>query len=258
MQYENLLIEPGRIARIILNRPDKRNALSRALMMEIKDALLELDADPQVAVIIISGIGKGFCAGADLEALVAPDGILDGRNMKSNILHVLSTIGKIGKVVIAQVHGFALAGGFGLAMTADLTVVSDNCKLGMPEIKRGLSPMNIMNPLARCMPRKRLLEMIFSGDNITSQQALEWGLVNRVVPAAELEAETMKLAESIACNSGSALKLTKNAFYNMQNMDYYTAFNYLTDILTINSFTEDAKEGVNAFFEKRAPQWTNK
>lgn len=258
MQYENLIVEQGRIARIILNRPDKRNALSKALMKEIREALLELDTDPEVAVIIISGAGKGFCAGGDLEALVAPDSIMDGRDMKSNIMHVLTTIGKIGKIVITQVHGFALAGGFGLAMTADLTVVSDDCQLGMPEIKRGLSPMNIMNPIARCMPRKPLLEMIFSGNNITPQQALQWDLVNRVVPAADLEAETLKLAESMACHSGAALKLSKNAFYNMQNMDYFTAFNYLTDLLTINALTEDAKEGVKAFFEKRKPQWINK
>lgn len=258
MEYKNIIVEHARISRIIFNNPLKRNALSREVLIEIERALWELNADPSVVVIIMSGAGKGFCAGGDLGGLIESPNILDSREMKSHIMGVLTAMGKIDKIVISQVHGFALAGGFGVAMAADLTVVTDDCKLGMPEIKRGLTPMNIMNPVARCMPRKRALEMIFTGDNISPQQALEWGLVNRVVPAAELEAETMRLAESIACNSGSALKLSKNAFYNMQDMEYFTAFNYLTDLLTVNTMTEDAKEGIQAFFEKRQPKWVDK
>lgn len=258
MDYKDLIIERGRITRLILNRPDKRNSMSRETMIEMEKALWDLNADPSVVVIIMSGAGKGFCAGGDLEGMIEPPNILDSREMKSHIMGVLTAMGKIDKIIISQVHGFALAGGFGVAVTADLTVVTDDCKLGMPEIKRGITPMNIMNPVSRCMPRKRVLEMMFTGDYISPQQALEWGLVNRVVPAAELEAETIKLAESIACNSGSALMLCKNAFYNMQDMEYYTAFNFLTDMLTVNTMTEDAKEGIQAFFEKRQPKWLDR
>lgn len=258
MAYEHLIVEQGRISRIILNRPDKRNALNNALTIEIRDALLELDKDPEVIVIIISGAGKGFCAGGDLEGMVAPSTIYDAREAKSHIKNLFTTMAEISKIIISQVHGFAMAGGFGIAMSADLTVVSDNCKLGTPEIKRALLPLNIMNPLSRMMPRKRCLEMIFTGDNITPQQALEWGLVNRVCPAEELEVETMKLAEAIACNSGAALGMGKQAFYTMQNMDYFTAFNYLNELLVLTALTEDSKEGVRAFFEKRNPVWTNK
>jgi enoyl-CoA hydratase/carnithine racemase len=258
MEYQNILVEKGRIAKVTLNRPEKRNALSAETMVELKTAFLELDRDPEVVVIILSGNGKGFCSGADLGGVMENPGVMDSRQVKGNIMEVLVTMGKIGKVVISQVHGFAMAGGFGLAVTADLTVIADDCKLGMPEIKRGLTPMNIMNPIARCMPRKRILEMMLSGDNISPNQAMEWGLANRVVPIEQLEEETLKLAESIACNSGAALKLCKDAFYVMQDMNYYTAFNYLTDMLTINAMTEDSKEGIHAFFEKRQPIWKDK
>lgn len=258
MSYKNIILESGKISRLILNKPEKRNAMSKEFMREIKSGLCELDSDPNTSVIIISGNGKGFCAGADLSMMAEPNSVLDSLEDKSYIMDILTTMGKITKVIISQVHGFALAGGFGIAMTADLVVLSDTCKLAMPEIKRGLVPMNIMNPLSRCMPRKHLLEMMLTGEMISPKKALEWGLANRVVPEEQLEEETLKLAESIACNSVSAIKLCKTAFYNMQDMDYYTAFHYLTDLLTINAMTQDAKEGVKAFFEKREPVWTGR
>jgi len=257
MEYSNIIVQKGKIAHILLNRPEKRNAINTALSQELVSALRELDKEKDTAVIILSGAGKGFCAGGDLEAMTEDAGVLAGRELKTAAAKLWSTMAETGKVIISQVHGFALAGGFGLAMMADLTMVSDDCKLGMPEIKRAIFPFNIMNPLARMMPQKRLLEMAFTGNNITSQQALEWGLVNRVLPAEELEAETWKLAESIACHSTTTLRLGKQAYYDMRDMDYFTAFRYLTEVLTINTLTEDAKEGVNAFFEKRDPTWKN-
>lgn len=258
MKYRNFVVEKGKIARLAINIPEKRNALTPEAMLEFQQALLELNADPEVKVIILSGNGKGFCAGADLGSVMDNPNVMESRKIKANILNILTTMTKIDKVIISQVHGFALAGGFGIAMTADLTILSDNCKLGMPEIKNGISPMNIMNPISRCMPRKRLLEMMFAGNTITPLQALDWGLANRVVPEENLESETMKLAESIACNSGAALSLIKNAFYVMQDMNFYSAYDYLTEMLTINTMTEDSKEGINAFIEKREPEWKDR
>lgn len=258
MEYKSILVEYDTISNIVLNRPEKRNALSPSMLAEMKEAIQTLGKSSEVKVIILKGAGKGFCAGADLTLMAADDGIMKSLEMKTQIMDLLTIISKTEKVVISQLHGFALAGGFGIGMAADLVTVSEDCKLGMPEIKRGLGPMNIMNPLDKCMPRRKLLEMIYTGCTITAQEAAEWGLINRIVAADRLDEATLELAQSIACNSGSALKLCKSAFYNMQNMDFYTAFQYLTEHLTINSMTLDAKEGIEAFLEKREPVWTNR
>ena len=168
---------------------------------------------------------------------------------------MLATIGKIGKIVIAQVHGFALAGGFGLAVASDLTIVAEDTVLGMPEIKRALFPMNIMSPICRSMPRKKAIELLFTGDNISPQDALEAGLVNRVVSLSDLEQASRELAEKIARYSPATIRLGKNAFYTTNDMEYFKTFSYLVDMLAITSSTEDAQEGVKAFFEKREPVW---
>ena len=258
MPYRNVLVERGKISRIILNRPEKRNALNDVLLREIPEALYELDGDDEVRVIILSGAGAGFCAGADLMFLTESAGVMQGRKEKAGVGNMLAAIGKIGKIVVAQVHGFALAGGFGLAVTSDLTVVAEDTVLGMPEIKRALFPMNIMSPICRAMPRKRALELLFTGDNISTREALAAGLVNRVVPLPDLERAAWELAEKVAQFSPAAIRLGKNAFYTMNDMEYFKTFSYLVDMLTITSMTEDAKEGVTAFFEKRDPVWEGK
>ncbi len=258
MEYQSIIIEKGKIARIIFNRPERRNSLTGQMLEEIADALYLLDKEDDTRVIVLSGAGKGFCAGAELDSLIPGQSIMDSKKNKSGLIKTLTAMSKIGKVLISQVHGFALAGGFGLATAPDLTVMAEDAILGLPEIKRGLFAYNVMNPISKLMPRKILLEMLFTGDNITAQQALEWGLANKVVPADKLEEETMKLAEKIAGHSPSALRLGKESFYNMAGMDYYAAFSYLTDMLVINACTQDSKEGVAAFFEKRQPVWTGK
>lgn len=253
MSFETILVEHGKIARIKLNRPDKRNALSALMMKEVADALFELDKDDKVNVIILSGEGKGFCAGAELDSMSG--GIEDSRKSKKNLVNLLKAMASVSKVIISQVHGFALAGGFGVMAAADLVVVADNAKLGMPEIKRGLFPFTIMANLSRILPQKKLLEMCFTGDNISAQEALTCGLVNKVVASEDLEKETMLLAEKIAKYSSVALGLGKQAYYTMRDMEYNNSMDYLIEMLTIISQTEDAKEGINAFFEKRDPVW---
>ena len=255
MSYQKVLVEHGKIAKIILNRPEKRNALNDVLLREIPQALYELDQDDEVRVIILSGAGAGFCTGADMMFLMSNPGVMESRQQKTGVGNMLAAIGKIGKIVIAQVHGFALAGGFGLAVTCDLTVASEETILGLPEIKRALFPMNVMSPISRCMPRKRAIELIFTGENITAKQAYEFGLVNQVVPLAGLEQTTWKLAEKIAQYSPATIRLGKNAFYTINDMEYFKSFDYLVEMLTLTTLTEDAQEGVKAFFEKRNPEW---
>lgn len=256
--YNTLIVDKGRISTITINRPERRNSLTGELLEELSDALWALDRVEDVRVIILKGAGKGFCAGAELDSLIPGQSIMDSKKNKGGLIKVLTAMSKIGKVLVAQVHGFALAGGFGLATAPDLTIIADDALLGLPEIKRGLFAYNVMNPISRLMPRKFLLEMLFTGENIEPQRALEWGLANKVVPAAELEQETMRLAEQIASYSPAALRLGKESFYSMSQMDYYAAFSYLTDMLTINACTQDSKEGVAAFFEKREPNWSGK
>jgi enoyl-CoA hydratase/carnithine racemase len=255
MPYQHVIVEHGKIARLILNRPEKRNALNDILLREIPRALYELDEDDEVRVIVLSGAGVGFCAGADMAFLTGSPGVMQNRQEKAGVGNMLAAIGKIGKIVVAQVHGFALAGGLGLAVASDLTVVEENTVLGMPEIKRALFPMNIMSPICRIMPRKKALELLFTGDNISPQDALEAGLVNRVVSLSDLERESWDLAEKVAQYSPAAIRLGKNAFYTMNDMEYFKTFSYLVDMLTITSLTEDAHEGVKAFFEDREPTW---
>lgn len=257
-KYKHLIVESGNVSKITINRPDRRNSLNTELLEELADALWYLDKEDSVRVIIIKGNGKGFCAGAELDSLIPCEDILASKKSKGGLIKVLTAINKIGKITIAQVHGFALAGGFGLATATDLSLVAEDTILGLPEIKRGIFAYNVMNPISRLMPRKFLLEMLFTGDNITTAQAFEWGLFNKVVKADELEAETIALAEKIAVYSPSTIRLGKESFYNMQQMDYYAAFEYLTNMLTINSCTNDSKEGIAAFFDKRSPNWTER
>jgi enoyl-CoA hydratase/carnithine racemase len=256
MQYQHIIVERGPISSITLNRPERRNALNHQLLQEITGALNELDKHKDVRVIILKGAGRGFCAGAELDSLIPGEDILQSRSKKTGLIDVLTAMGKVGKIIIAQVHGFALAGGFGLATAADLTILADNAVIGLPEIKRGLFPYNVMNPIGRVMPRKHILEMMFTGENITSRQALEWGLVNRVVPAEKIQEASMEIASKIARHSSAVIRLGKESYYTMQDMEYFKAFNYLTDMLTITAASQDAHEGVRAFFEKREPVWS--
>ena len=255
MDYQHILVERGAISSITLNRPERRNALNQELLSEFADALYELDRESSTRVIILKGNGKGFCAGAELDSLIPGEDIIQSRDKKMGICHLLTAMGKVGKIIIAQVHGFALAGGFGIAIASDLTVMADNAVIGLPEIKRGLFPYNVMNPISRVMPRKRILEMMFTGDNITAKQALEWGLVNFVASADKLDEMTRELAAKISCHSSAVIRLGKESFYTMQDMEYFKAFNYLTDMLTITAASNDAQEAVRAFFEKRDPVW---
>lgn len=253
MGYKTILVEHGKVSRIKFNRPEKRNALSAEMMKEIADALNKLGDDDKVNVIILSGEGRGFCAGAELDSMSGA--IEESRNSKKNLVTLLKAMAEVNKVIIAEVHGFALAGGFGVMSSADLVVVTDDAILGMPEIKRGLFPFTIMANLSRIMPQKKLLELLFTGDNISAEDALACGLVNKVVAKEDLEKETMLIAEKIAQYSPVALGLGKQAYYTMRDMEYNNSMSYLIEMLTLISQTDDAKEGINAFFEKRDPVW---
>jgi enoyl-CoA hydratase/carnithine racemase len=196
MAYETLLTSAADgVARVTLNRPDVRNALSRTLIGELGAALAAYEADPAARVIVLAGAGnKAFCAGADLKGVGDRGTTLQARESFSGLEKILEAIPTMKTPVIAQVHGYALAGGCGLAAGCDLVIASDDAVFGLPEIKVGLLPLIVMAPILRAVGRKRGLLMILSGEPITAGEAFEMGLVSRVVPRADLERETGALA----------------------------------------------------------------
>ena len=257
MSYETLLtaVEDG-VARVTLNRPEVRNALSRTLVREIEMALDAYERDPAARVIVLAGAGdKAFCAGADLKGVGDRGTTLQARESFGGLARILELITRMRTPVIAQVHGFALAGGCGLAAGCDLVIASEDAVFGLPEIKIGLLPLMVMAPILRAVGRKRGLLMILSGETVNARDAFEMGLVSRVVPRADLERETMALAKKLAAFSPTAVGLAKEAAYTIQDMDYGKSLRYLRELITLVGMSDDAKEGIAAFFEKRPPAW---
>jgi enoyl-CoA hydratase/carnithine racemase len=257
MAYETLLtsLDDG-VARVTLNRPDVRNALSRALLGELAAALEAFEADPAARVIVLAGAGdKAFCAGADLKGAGDRGGTLEARETLGALPRILERMARMRTPVIAQVHGHALAGGCGLAAGCDLIVASDDAQFGLPEIKVGLLPLIVMAPVLRAVGEKRGMLMVLTGESVSAREAFEMGLVSLVVPRAELAERTTALARTLARLSPTALGIAKEAASNLRGMDYTRALGYLRELTTLVFLSEDAKEGIAAFFEKRAPEW---
>ena len=257
MSYETLLtsVTDG-VARITLNRPEVRNALSRAMVSEIEQALAAYEADAGARVIVLAGAGDtAFCAGADLKGAGDRGTTLQARESFGGLARILESMARMRTPVIAQVHGFALAGGCGLAVGSDVVIASEDATFGLPEIKLGLLPLIVMAPVLRAAGLKRGLPLVLSGESITAREAFEIGLVSRVVPRAELERATMTLARRVAAFSPTAVAIAKEASSTIQDMEYAKALRYLRELTTLVFMSDDAREGINAFFDKRQPEW---
>ena len=256
MNYETLIVETGKdfVAEITLNRPKHLNTFNTPLATELEGAFHELDADANVRVIIVKGAGKAFCAGIDVNEL-ADKTAMQYRDWIGCMEKPLVTISRLATPVIAQVHGVAAANGAGLVAAADMAIASEDARLGLTAINVGLNCIGPVVPVTRSVGRKRALELLLYGDLITAAQALNMGLVNRVVPTADLEEQTRKWAAILARKSPIAVQISKKAFYAAADLDYYKAFEYMNEAFARLCTTEDAKEGVDAFFEKREPQW---
>ena len=247
------------VARLVLNRPEARNALSRTLIASLRDALRALEADGAARVIVLSGAGeRAFCAGADLKGVGDRGTTLQARESFGGLAEILEQIPRMRTPVIAQVHGFALAGGCGLAAGCDLVVASEDAVFGLPEIRVGLLPLIVMAPILRAVGRKRGMRMILTGEQVGAREAFEMGLVSTVVPRERLEAETTALATTLAAFSPTAVGLAKEAAFTIQDMDYGKSLRYLRELITLVGLSDDAREGIAAFFEKRPPRWTGR
>lgn len=259
MEMSSLICEKrDYVTYITLNRPERRNALSEEMMTELVSAMRQAGADSEVRVIVLKGAGeKAFCAGGDLEKMRqnADNGIMAIRQFTSKYAETISTFAEVGKPVIAAVHGYALAGGCGIAAASDLTIVAENAVFGFPEINVGWWPGIVTAPLIRLIGMKRAMELFYTGRHIDAQEALGIGLVNRVVPTAELDQEVEKLAQTIASRNPVAIKLGRESLYTVQDMEYFNSIKYLREIVTILANSHDTVEGISSFLEKRKPEW---
>jgi enoyl-CoA hydratase/carnithine racemase len=245
------------VARITINRPEARNALSPEVMEGLRDSFERAAGDPAVRVLVLTGAGdKAFCAGGDLGGRgFQQKGFLEKHEDRRAFADLFRTLNGLGKPVIARVRGHCLAGGFGLALGCDLVVASEDASFGTPEVKRGLMPMMIMATIFRNVGRKKGMELLLTGDRISAAEAERLGLINHVVPADRLDAKVDELVAKVVAMSPAVVKLGRDAFYAMSDMGFDQALEYLQTMLTVNLGTEDAIEGVRAFLEKRDPVW---
>ena len=260
MSFENLLIErDGGVAILTINRPKVLNALNTQTLDELRRAVLELKSDAGVRAVILTGSGeKSFVAGADINEL-ATQTPTTGREHAIAGQHVLDLIEHLGKPVIAAINGYALGGGCELAMACTIRIAADTAKLGQPEINLGLIPGYAgTQRLARIVGRGRALELLLTGDQITAQEAHRLGLVNRVVPAAELMAEAKKLATVLAAKAPVAIRYILEAVDKGLEMPFQQAQIFEATLFGLVASTEDMREGTTAFLEKRKADFRGK
>lgn len=256
--YERLLVETeDAIARITLNHPEKRNALSLALMKELTACLREIGESKDIQAVILAAAGPAYSAGHDLSEMRGRS-VAEYRQIFDACVEMMTEIQRIPQPVIAEVHGIATAAGCQLVATCDLVVAADEAKFATPGVRIGLFCSTPMVALTRAIGRKRALEMLLTGAPIDAQTAADWGLVNRVVPAAALQEETRTLARQIAEASSLTIGLGKKAFYTQIDLDQAKAYDYTKEVMSLNAMAADAQEGIGAFLEKRKPCWSGK
>ena len=254
----DLLFEAtGGVIRLTLNRPEKRNALSRGLLEELDAALGRVAADPGARVVILASRGPVFSSGHDLSEM-AHCSREEYYGLFALCSRVMQAFRGLPQPVIARVQGTATAAGCQLVAACDLAVAVEEATFATPGVKLGLFCTTPMVPLVRAIPPKPALEMLLTGTPISARRALELGLVNRVVPAAELDSAVDEFTKAILASSPLTIRLGKAAFYDELALDEATAYERATDVMTDNAGRTDAQEGIAAFLEKRRPTWTGK
>jgi enoyl-CoA hydratase/carnithine racemase len=249
----------GGVRRLTLHRPERKNALSPELVTALDDALKAADGDASVRVVLLTGAGDGekaaFCAGGDLGGGLVGDGFFEQHLARGAFAELLLTLRRMKTPTVAAVNGLALGGGFGIVLGCDLAVAADDARLGTPEVKRGLFPMMIAALIDEVLPKKAAMELMLTGGEVSGQRAVDLGIVNRVVPRADVAAAALQLASTVASMSPAVLALGKRAVSLQRDMPFEQKLMFLRDQLTLNLQLEDAAEGVAAFLEKRSPDW---
>jgi enoyl-CoA hydratase/carnithine racemase len=253
--FRNLLVSRnGPAVRIVLNRPDKRNALSLELMEELTAAVRDVSTEREVRAIVIEGAGPAFSAGHDLSEMIGRDTaflaeLFDRCSAMMEALH------EVPQPVIAKVHGIATAAGCQLVAACDLAVAAEGTRFATPGVKIGLFCSTPMVPVSRAVGRKRAMQMLLTGEPIDAATALDWGLINQVVPGRSLEAAVASLVDAIARSSAYTVATGKRAFYSQIDRPEADAYEHCEAVMTENALAHDAQEGMTAFLEKREPAW---
>src|SRR5579871_832288 len=253
--YESIQVtRDGEITTITMNRPDKRNALSSEMMRELLDAFKGAGQDRETRAVILAANGPAFSAGHDLSEMVDGD-INTYRAVFDLCTELMTAIQSIPQPVIARVHKIATAAGCQLVATCDLAVAAEEARFATPGVKIGLFCSTPMVPLSRAVGRKRALQMLLTGDPVDAHTAADWGLVNVVVPADELDATVAALVEKITRSSPLTVGIGKEAFYRQVDLDEHGAYELTRRVMSSNAEARDAQEGMTAFLEKRPPEW---
>lgn len=254
-QSSPLLVETReQVAFVTLNRPEKRNALSHDLLGRLEKALTDLEADPGVRVVVLGASGPVFSSGHDLGEMVGRSEA-EYRELFSLCTQVMRHLRRLPQPVIARVQGTATAAGCQLVAGCDLAVAAEGASFATPGVRIGLFCTTPMVPLVRAVAPKAALEMLLTGKPISARRALEWGLVNRVVPVEELDAAVREFAEAIIAVSPMTVRVGKAAFYGQLGLDEAAAYERATGVMTENALCRDAQEGISAFLGKRRPVW---
>jgi len=254
---EVLIGKSGPVGIITLNRPEEMNTFTENFAEILNNALLDFDDDRDIRVVLIKAEGKNFSVGISLDSFQGKDHRQYREFLRMMDLHN-HTIARMKKPVIGVVKGYTLANGAGLAFACDLVVAADDVKLGTTAINVGLICLGPAVPLNKIVSRRKALEMVLTGDMMTATEALALGIVNRVVPAEELEEEAMKLALKLAKKSPLAMEVGKRGIYALQDLPYHQGADLMTEYFANLCSTEDSEEGVAAFLEKRKPDWKMK
>ena len=250
-----LRADEGGVVTLTLNRPAQFNSLSQALMSELQAELDRIAADERVRVVIMAGAGKAFCAGHDLKEMRSDPGKEFQKQLFRQCSKLMLTLVRLPQPVIARVHGIATAAGCQLVSMCDLAVSADSARFAVSGVNLGLFCTTPSVGLARNLGRKQAMEMLLTGDFIDAQTALARGLVNRVVPPDQLDAEIAKLTASILAKTPVAIKLGKQAFYRQLELGLEQAYELASETMACNMMAEDAQEGIDAFVAKRKPEW---
>ncbi|WNF38658.1 enoyl-CoA hydratase [Bacillaceae bacterium IKA-2] len=253
--YQHILVETeASIGYVTMNRPNKRNALSLEHMKELTKCFKDIGKNKEIAVVILRGSGPAFCAGHDLKEMTNQTPAFY-EDLFDECIKMMETIQSIPQPVIAQVHGIATAAGCQLVATCDLAIAADDSKFATPGVKIGLFCSTPMVALSRAVGRKKALEMLLTGDSLSTDEAVIAGLINKAVPIDQLEDETRALAEKIAQASSYTVRVGKQAFYQQIEMSQSHAYAYTKQVMSMNASSADANEGMCAFLEKRKPEW---
>ncbi len=251
-----LRVDKDGVATLTLNRPSQRNALSIGLMTALQAELDAIAKDRAVKVVVIAGAGPGFCGGHDLKEMRANPGRQAYEALFAQCSRLMLSITKLPQPVIARVHAIAAAAGCQLVATCDLAVASENARFAVNGVNIGLFCSTPMVALTRAIGRKQAMEMLLTGDMIDARTALAYGLVNKVVPDAELDAAVIDLAGKIAAKSPYAVKIGKEAFYRQSELGLEEAYAYASQVMTTNMQARDTERGIDAFIAKQPmPEW---